>query len=385
MSQEEIPRFPGGLRPSDETAIDESGFFGTRRGWANINRYEIIFLIVGILAAIATDSLTIVRLIDIHDTRDPDFAYAILILVNSLFLLLFLITGILFQRITHIVAFFISAVMLTIYVIVHYVARSKEPDNHGKAATIRLIRLILMIIFNICFIPLAILVIRDYRRDEFSKRLFGAFPTARRPLKIYNIFDCLARINTMLSISTFVLNLYNFNDLETTDKLLLGIGIPLALLWLGIGIGMIRLENLILVGIFYFISLFQPGFLGYSLHSAIVTSSTSMSTTATFTTTISTISSTIITTSTFISSMSTTKAIDLEITTTPITTISTSMPRVLVSVPKALYVCIAANILTHILSMIFAFICIRNFGKGLKEKVFNNRFDKWFRKRWSTT
>ncbi|CAF5156205.1 unnamed protein product, partial [Rotaria sp. Silwood1] len=80
---EETPRFPGGLRTSDETAIEESGLLGTRRGWANISRYEIIFLIVGILAAIATDTLTIIRLADIHDTKDPDFAYAILILVNS--------------------------------------------------------------------------------------------------------------------------------------------------------------------------------------------------------------------------------------------------------------------------------------------------------------
>ncbi|CAF2474279.1 unnamed protein product [Rotaria sp. Silwood2] len=380
MDHEEMPRFAGGLRPSDETAIEESGLLGTRRGWANINRYEIIFLIVGILAAIATDSLTIVRLTDIHDTRDPDFAYAILILVNSIFLLLFLVIGIFYQRITHIVAFFISAVMLTIYVIVHYAARSKESDDHSKAATLRLIRLIFTIIFNICFIPLAILVIRDYRRDEFSKRLFGAFPTARRPLKIYNIFDCLAVINTMLSISTFVLNLYNFNHFEAIDTVLLSVGIPLSLLWLGIGIGMVRLENLVLVAVFYLISLFQPGFLGYSLYSAIDNSPTSLSTTTTITTTTTT--STI---STLFLSSSTIKAFDLEITTTPFTTISTSTPKVLVSVPKVLYVCIAANFLTHILSMIFASICIRNFGKGLKEKIFNNRLDKWFQKRWSTT
>ncbi|CAF4003109.1 unnamed protein product [Rotaria sp. Silwood1] len=269
--------------------------------------------------------------------------------------------------------------MLTIYVIVHYAARSKETDSHGRAATIRLIRLILTIIFNICFMPLAILVIRDYRRDEFSKRLFGAFPAARRPLKIYNIFDCLARINTMLSISTFVLNLYNFNHFEAFDTIFLSIGIPLSLLWFGIGIGMVRLENFILVGVFYFISLFQPGFLGYSLYSAIDNSATSSSTTTTHTTITTT--STI---STIFSSISTTKAVNPDITTTIFTTISTSTPKGLVPVPKALYVCIVANILTHLLSMIIACICIRNFGKGLKERVFNNRFDKWFQKRWST-
>ena len=41
-------------------------------------------------------------------------------------------------------------------------------------------------------------------------------------------------------ISTFLLNLYNFNGLEPVDRVLLGIGIPLAFLWLGIGVGMVR-------------------------------------------------------------------------------------------------------------------------------------------------
>ncbi len=41
-------------------------------------------------------------------------------------------------------------------------------------------------------------------------------------------------------ISTFILNLYNFNGYETIDRALLAIGIPLAFLWLGIGIGMVR-------------------------------------------------------------------------------------------------------------------------------------------------
>ncbi len=49
----------------------------------NINRYEIIFLVVGILAAVATDSLTIIRLAKIGSPRDADFAYGVLILVNS--------------------------------------------------------------------------------------------------------------------------------------------------------------------------------------------------------------------------------------------------------------------------------------------------------------
>ena len=57
---------------------------------------------------------------------------------------------------------------------------------------------------------------------------------------------------------------------------------------------------------------------------------------------------------------------------------STSPLPALVSVPSALYVCMGINFVTHILSLIFGYLCVRNFGKDFKQRVFNNRFDKWF-------
>jgi hypothetical protein len=61
---------------------------------------------------------------------------------------------------------------------------------------------------------------------------------------------------------------------------------------------------------------------------------------------------------------------------------TTTIPHVF-SVPAALYVCIGINFLTHISSLVLAFLCIRNFGKGLKGRIFNNRIDKWFQRHWS--
>jgi len=48
-------------------------------------------------------------------------------------------------------------------------------------------------------------------------------------------------------------------------------------------------------------------------------------------------------------------------------------------------VCIGVNVLTHIASIIYVIRCVRNFGKGLKEDVFNHELDKWFQERWSQT
>ena len=44
----------------------------------------------------------------------------------------FLVTGILFQRITDIVAFFLSAVLLSIYVVAHYITRTNSPVNDDE-------------------------------------------------------------------------------------------------------------------------------------------------------------------------------------------------------------------------------------------------------------
>jgi hypothetical protein len=37
--------------------------------------------------------------------------------------------------------------------------------------------------------------------------------------------------------------LYNYTGYEILDKVLLGIGLPLTLLWLGVGIGMVRFKQ----------------------------------------------------------------------------------------------------------------------------------------------
>ena len=46
------------------------------------------------------------------------------------------------------------------------------------------------------------------------------------------------------------------------------------------------------------------------------------------------------------------------------------------------YVCISVNLVIHILSIVLGFWCTRNFNKGLKEKVFNTKIDRWIQGHW---
>ena len=47
-------------------------------------------------------------------------------------------------------------------------------------------------------------------------------------------------LSIYLKISTLVLSLYDFKHFDAVDKVLLSFGIILALLWLGVSIGMVK-------------------------------------------------------------------------------------------------------------------------------------------------
>ena len=54
-----------------------------------------------------------------------------------------------------------------------------------------------------------------------------------------------------------------------------------------------------------------------------------------------------------------------------------------IPVDVVLYVCAGFNAIAHILTIILTVICVRNFGKRLKDTVFISRLDKFFQ-RWFT-
>lgn len=100
MKADTNPIFGGGPR-TDSNVLEESGLLGPvwfneifdkesffviifkHRRWTNINKFEVIFLISALLAALVTDGLTIYRIVELPDTADSDFVYGIIILVTS--------------------------------------------------------------------------------------------------------------------------------------------------------------------------------------------------------------------------------------------------------------------------------------------------------------
>ncbi|CAF3873030.1 unnamed protein product [Rotaria magnacalcarata] len=334
-----------------------------RRRWIEIKKSERIFFVIAIIAVISTIVLTIISLF-ITPYRHAGFAYTIIIIITSALLVSFLFTGIFYHRFTDYMAILVGTLMLGIYVFVHYHLHRGEPNGFYRNFLIA--RLALAIIFFTTLLVIGAIELRAYYKDKLTSKQFRYHPQYLH-LRLYNIFGCSIRVNTLFLMSLFLLNLYNFNQFESIDTTLLTIGIPSVLFWLAIGIVMVvRVENNKLTWAFFLLSSLQPAFMIYCLFSALKYSPAAPLTTAATTT--ATAAATTAATAT------TTTIIILQFT---ISTILKPLSKSLISILPALYTCVAVNFVSFILSIVFAIKCIRNFDKGLKERVFHSKLDQW--------
>ncbi|CAF1032056.1 unnamed protein product [Didymodactylos carnosus] len=276
----------------------ETGCFGRRRGWKNIRWYEYLFLTISILAVIISDVLTIVRLLSAKQD-DNDFAYGILLIVHSLFLLIFLFTGIFCQRIIDILTFLLCALLLTAYVVIHFFTRQKTSLPPASSTS---------------WSSPQTTVANWSETSMFTATSYSFISSS-------TVASNKDQYNLRL-ISTLILNLRNINEYQTLDKIFLGVGVPLVFIWLCIAVLMVQLENRVLVGVFYVLSLLQPAHIGYIIYVAITDSKR------------------------------------------PEKPSSAN----LVPLLSVLYVCVGINLVTHLLALVFGGLCAKNFGKGLKEK-----------------
>ncbi|CAF3802943.1 unnamed protein product [Rotaria sp. Silwood1] len=170
----------GTISIEDTDAIN--GFFGSRP--KSIHWLERTFLFLGILAGLLMYGFTIARLVKVNSWNHPDTPYGILILVHSIFLIIFLITGIFYQRITDIVAFLLGDVLLTIYSIAYFLAR-----RHSNEAQIVLISSVLINLYDYTGYPTADLVLLIIGIPTALLWLFlGISMTRLESLKLFYVF-----------------------------------------------------------------------------------------------------------------------------------------------------------------------------------------------------
>ncbi|XP_072019297.1 uncharacterized protein [Amphiura filiformis] len=220
-------------------------FVGPYRKWSNIDRKEKVFLTTTLLGLLIILGLTVDRLAIINSATD-DFTFALLLLVNTVFCIYYVIHSILREHPHELFVFAFSLTALIVYCIANFAETIEMDFSHVK-----LIRLIVVCLIGPFSISLGIYIGIKYMR---SRRVI--FRTVGANIHLQDLcgnmyfFSDLIKFDLQLQTSMLILVLDDGTNSNVYEKVVMGLGLPLGIIWHIIGFLSIRFENKILVTIF---------------------------------------------------------------------------------------------------------------------------------------
>ncbi|XP_070560886.1 uncharacterized protein [Ptychodera flava] len=137
-------------------------YFGKRRNFSDLDCWEIIFLVSSLVGLLATIGLTIERIIRIAQIHDEnyyiDITFAVLILINSVFIIYYTLDGVFRERAYELAVFIIAVSIIIIYCITNYAGTFQE----GQIDAVKTARLVLVIALGPLNIVLGIKLTKQY-------------------------------------------------------------------------------------------------------------------------------------------------------------------------------------------------------------------------------
>ncbi|CAG2221507.1 unnamed protein product [Mytilus edulis] len=192
---------------------------GKRRVFKDINKQEIGFSTVACVSLVAALVLAIVKIVELakdQNTKDPDFTFALIVIINTIFCLYYVLNGILAERPYEILVFVLANIIVWIYVIANYAI---SPGD------IKLVRLVLACILSPILIVLGVLIAKLY--NDSGKLIFrtvGANTEQQAMCKTMFAFFGLLKFDLQLGLSMVVLILTNGTKTDTQDIVILSVG-----------------------------------------------------------------------------------------------------------------------------------------------------------------
>ncbi|XP_031570536.1 uncharacterized protein LOC116304888 [Actinia tenebrosa] len=248
---------------SDSNSIDKSlreqttvTAIGKTKTFAGLEREEWLFVTISLVNIIITVGFTIKCMVDVH-SNSPDFTFAIILLVNAAFCFFYAIHGVLREREFEIYAYIAAATVVFTYIIINMAVK---PNHITAIKWARFGTILVFAPFNIYY---GIVVARGFGFLEF--KTVGAVVALQKMYRKAGIFSCLLKFDFQLAISLAVLVIYNPILLNLTNKVILGVGIPFQFIWSVLGWIMMRKELKYLVLVFIPASLVEPGYIIYRL------------------------------------------------------------------------------------------------------------------------
>ncbi|XP_077998080.1 uncharacterized protein LOC144451169 [Glandiceps talaboti] len=246
--------------PTTQTTSDT--YFGKRRNYSDLDTKEIVFLTVSLLSILATIGLTIERIITV-DKNHADFTFAILILINAVFILYYTLDGVFRERAFELAAFVIAVGIIIVYCITNYIGTFDE----DKINVVKLSRLVLIGALGPIDIGLGIvLTIQYYKSRNLIFRTVGANTEMQDMCSLMFFFEAVLKFDLQLQISIVVLILSTTGVTVTTIEIsILVIGLIYCCIWVIVGYFAVRRESKPLAWIFLITSILEPVYLVYKM------------------------------------------------------------------------------------------------------------------------
>lgn len=195
----------------------------------------LVLTTVNILTAIGLTTYRLVTVIDHHETKTPDFTFIILLLLNAGFCLFYAIHGVLRERVYEMYALMAAVLVVMVYCIVEY-----SLSDGTSRSTLKLVRLILICSFAPPNMILAYFVAKHFGYLQF--RIVGASEYLQYLYNQASLFSCLLKFDVQVTGSIVVLVLRNGTEVKLYEQIILGVGIPYALMWNILGWFVLRKE-----------------------------------------------------------------------------------------------------------------------------------------------
>lgn len=231
---------------------------GKVKTFAGLEVVEWIFLTISVVNVLIAIGLTIERLVKLPKCS-PDYTFAIILFINIIFCFFYAVHGILREREFELYAYIAGIVVLLSYICIDLIVNKKK-----KRTALKWIRFGAILVLGPPNIYYGFRVARDFGFLAF--KVVGASESLHRMYRYAGMFSCLLKFDLQLAVSLAIFVIYNVQDLVVGDKITVGVGIPLQLAWSILGWFAMRKERMILVQLFIPLSFVEPCYLIYKIY-----------------------------------------------------------------------------------------------------------------------
>lgn len=236
----------------------EEGALGKKRPLKDLEKKEIAFAVISVLSSLVATGLAIQRLATTSN-GNPDFTFALIIIVNALFCIYYVIHGLLAERPYEVIVMVLATFAVLIYIIVNYIMSTQND--------IKIARLVLACVLSPVIIILGVIIAKEYHDSgRLIFRTVGADSMMQGFCKILFLFLGLQKFDLQLSVTMVLLILQSGTKVDTEDIFILSFGVPVTLICFALGYLSVRWENKKL-GIAYAASLIlAPAYIIYKVY-----------------------------------------------------------------------------------------------------------------------